>query len=196
MSRRFSIQMERGLFHRGCSLSLQFFNQDSSLEGEQRREDRPYSSHLSTRFSHWVWGHLITVGRRHVGLILPQEVRMNMHEVPSYYGSRMKNTTLGLRIGSIAFWKSPTWQPTTILTEFIAKQVPYQPDLYSKQERSVRTLWPDIKTMVSPTKLIVHSAEAEPISQSVSPSHLKTGKLEYNLRPCAKFWQHSSKFSS
>ena len=64
-----------------------------------------------------------------------------------------------------------------------------EPDLYSKQEPNVRTLWPDIKTMVFPTKLTVHSAKAEPISQSVSPSHLKDQEIGNNLPPCGKFWQ-------
>ena len=46
-------------------------------------------------------GHLITIEIRDVDLILSEALRMNMHEVPSYYGSRVNNTTVGLRIGSI-----------------------------------------------------------------------------------------------
>ena len=45
--------------------------------------------------------------------------------------------------------ESPTYQPVTSLSEFIAKQVACQPGLYSKQEPSVRTLWPDVEMMVS-----------------------------------------------
>ena len=50
--------------------------------------------------------------------------------------------------------------------------------------------------MVSPTKLVVHFAKAEPTSLSASPSHLKTEKSENNSRLCGKFWPKSSKFSS
>ena len=57
-------------------------------------------------------------------------------------------TTLGLRIGSMAFGKSPTCQTTTSLSEFTAKQVHHQPDLYLKKELNVRTLWPDTRMMV------------------------------------------------
>ena len=81
-------------------------------------------------------------------------------------------------------------------SEFIAKQVPCPPDTHSKQEPNVRTLWPDTRMIVSPTKLIVHFAKAEPITQSASPSHMKTGKSGNSLRLCGEFWQHNSKFSS
>ena len=56
------------------------------------------------------------------------------------------------------------------------KTDPCQSDTYSKQEQNVRTLWSKIKMMVSPTKLIVHFAQAEPISLSAGTSRLKTGK--------------------
>ena len=104
---------------------------------------------------------------RDVDLILSQALKMNMHEVPSYYGSRENNTTLRLTNWINSVRENPTCQLITNLSEFIAKQVPYQPGLYSKQEPKVRTLWPDIE-MVSLLKLIVHSANADPISQSVS----------------------------
>ena len=98
--------------------------------------------------------------------------------MPSYDGSRVDNTTPGFRIGSTAFWKSPTYQPATNPSEFIAKQVPCQADSCSKQEPNVRTLWPETRMMVSPLKLVVHSATPKQISRSANPSHLKTGKLE------------------
>ena len=44
--------------------------------------------------------------------------------------------------------KSSMCQPTTILSEFIAKQVLCRPHSYLKQEPNVRTLWPDKKMMV------------------------------------------------
>ena len=50
--------------------------------------------------------------------------------------------------------------------------------------------------MVSPTKSTVHFATSEPISQSASPNHLKTGKSENGLRPCGKLWPQSSKIST
>ena len=118
---------------------------------------------------------------------LSQAPKTNMHEVPSYCSFRVNNTTLGLPMGSITFGKSPTYQPLTNPPKFIAKQVAYPPDSYSRRELNARTLWPDTRMMVSPTKLIVHFATAEPISQSASPSHLKTEKSENNLRLCGKF---------
>ena len=69
-------------------------------------------------------------------------------EVQSYYGSRVNNTTLRLRIGSITIGKSPTYQPKANPSEFIAKQVAYPPDSYSRRELT-RTLWPDTRMMVS-----------------------------------------------
>ena len=72
------------------------------------------------------------IGIRDVDFILSQVLRMNMCEVPSFYGSRVSTTTLGLWIGSIAFGKSPTCQPMTSLSEFIAKQVLCQPSLCSR----------------------------------------------------------------
>ena len=95
----------------------------------------------------------------------------------------------------ITNWISNLWETSYIppyinLSELIAKQVPCQPGLYSKQEPSVRTLWPDIKMMVSLTKLIVLFAKAEPISLSASPSHLKTRKLENNFAPPQRLLEH------
>ena len=69
---------------------------------------------------------------RDVDFILSQALRMNMCEVSFFYGSRARTTTLGLWIGSIAFGKSPTRQPMTSLSEFIAKQVLCQPGLCSR----------------------------------------------------------------
>ena len=98
-----------------------------------------------------------------------------------------EHTTLGLRIGSIIFGKSPTYQPVTNLSEYIAKQVPCQTDSYSKQEPHVRTLWPGIRMTVTLTRWIVPFAKAQPISQSASPSHSKTKKSGNVLRPVESF---------
>ena len=57
-------------------------------------------------------GRPMTIEIQDEDLIRSQAPKMNMHEVPSYYGSRVNNTTMGLRIGSI-FGKSPTYQPVT-----------------------------------------------------------------------------------
>ena len=65
-------------------------------------------------------GRLMTVQIRGVDLIRSLVLKMNKHEVPSYYGSCANNTTLGLRSGSIIFGKNPTCQHTTNLSEFIA----------------------------------------------------------------------------
>ena len=141
-------------------------------------------------------GHPMTIEKRDVGLVLSQTLKMNMREVPSYYGSRVNNTTKGLQIESIIFGKNPTCEHTTNRSEFIAKQVLCRPDSKSKQEPNVRTLWPIRKMMVSPMKLIVHFAMPKQISRSASPSHLKTEKLGNDFRLCGKFWKQSSKFYS
>ena len=44
-------------------------------------------------------GRPMTVEIQGVDLILSQALKMNMHEVPSYYGSHVNSTTLELRIG-------------------------------------------------------------------------------------------------
>ena len=49
-------------------------------------------------------------------------------------------------------WENQTFQSLLNPSEFIAKQVPCRPDSISKQEPSVRTLWPGIKMMASATK--------------------------------------------
>ena len=140
--------------------------------------------------------HLMTTETQDAGLILTLVPKMNRHEVPSYYGSHANKTTKGLRSGSIIFVKNPTCQPTTNLSEFIAKQVLCRPDSYLKHEPNVRTLWPNIKTMVSHTKLTAPSAAPQQLSRCVNPNQLKTGRSESNLRLCGGCWPNSSKFSS
>ena len=141
-------------------------------------------------------GHLTTTGTQDADLILSQALMMNMHEVPSYYSFHVNNTTLEFLIGSLTSGQRPLYLPTTNPSGIIAIQVAYPPDLYSRRELNVRTLWPETKIMVSPTKLIVHFVTTEPISQSASPSHLKTEKSENDLRLCGKLWPTSSKISS
>ena len=123
-------------------------------------------------------GHLTITEIRGVDLILSQ-AQKSMDGVPFYFGSHVNNATLGLRIGSIAFRKSPTYRPVTNLSERIAKQVLCQSDSDSKQEPSVRTLWLNTRMMVSPTKLTVHFAKAETVSlvrQSKSLEDREIGK--------------------
>ena len=139
---------------------------------------------------------LMTVEIQGVDLILSQVLKMNLHEVPSYYGSRVNSTTLELRTGSIIFGKNPTCQQTINLLRFIARQVPCRPDLYLKQEPNVTTLWPDVKMMVSPMKWTVPFAAPKQLSWCANPNHLKTGRSESNLRLCGGCWPNSSKFSS
>ena len=99
--------------------------------------------------------HLMTTETQDADLMLHQTPLMNMREVPSCYGSHVNSTTLQLRSGSILFGKGPTYLPTKNLSQFIARQVPCRPGLYSKQEPNLKTLLPDIKMMVSPMKLTV-----------------------------------------
>ena len=129
-----------------------------------------------------------------VDLTLSQALKMSMHGVPSYYGSHVNNTTLGLRIGSTTCGKNQTFQPIKNPSEFIAKQVPCQPALYLKHVPSVRTLWPDIKKMVFPMKLTVLSATPNQLSRFANSNRLKTGKSESNLRLRGENWPNSSKF--
>ena len=84
-------------------------------------------------------------------------------------------TTQVLRSGSTIFGKNPTCHQTANLSEFIAKQVLCRPDSNSKQEPNVRTLWPDIKTMASLTKLTVPSASPKQLSRCFNPNRLKLG---------------------
>ena len=53
--------------------------------------------------------------------IFPQALRMNIREVPSYYGSHANNTTKGLRSGSIVFGQNPTCQPRINLLRFTVR---------------------------------------------------------------------------
>ena len=125
----------------------------------------------------------------HSGEIGAQTKRVSVligNRQASYHGSRANNTTLGLRIGSIIFGKSPTYQPATNLSEYIAKPVPCQSDSYSKQEPNVRTLWSEKKMMVSPMKLTVPSATPKQLSRSAYPNHLKTEQLVNNSRLCGR----------
>ena len=101
----------------------------------------------------------------------------------------------------VSAWIDSIWATTNAPapnkpTIIHCKTTPCLPDSYSKQEPNVRTLWPDVRMMVSPTKLIVHFAAPNQLSRFASPIHLKTRKSENNLRLCGKFWPNSSKFSS
>ena len=86
------------------------------------------------------------------------------------------------------FWENQTFQSLINLSEFIAKQVPCRPDSYSKQEPNVKTLWPDIKMMVSPMKLTFPSAAPKQLSRFDNSNQLKTERSESNLRLCGEFW--------
>ena len=69
-------------------------------------------------------------------------------------------------------------------------------DSYSRRELNARILWLGTRMMVSLTKLTVHFCYVRTnITQSASPSHLKTGKLDNDLRLCGKVWPKRSKLS-
>ena len=91
-------------------------------------------------------------------LILSQALRMNMHEVPSYYSFHVNSITLECLFRLIKSGKRQTYQLSTGPSEFIAKQVPYPPNSYSKQEPNVNTLRPGTRMMVSLTQLKAHFA--------------------------------------
>ena len=128
-------------------------------------------------------GHPMTTETQDVDLIRSQALRMTMHEVPSYYNSRVDNTTLEFLLGSIASGKSRTYQRTTNPFGSIAKQVANPPDSCSRRGLIYKTLNRDTRMMISPTKSTDHFATSKLISQSASPSQLKTGKSENDLRP-------------
>ena len=54
---------------------------------------------------------LMTIGIRGVDLTLSQALKMYMHGVPSYHGSHVNNTTLGLLVGSITGRKIQAFHP-------------------------------------------------------------------------------------
>ena len=86
----------------------------------------------------------------------------------------MNNTTEVLRSGSSVFGNNPTCQPTTNLSEFIAKQVPCRSD-----------------SLASPVKLIVCSAKTtNSVRQSKSLGDRKT------ICAFVECWPNKSKFSS
>ena len=130
-------------------------------------------------------GRLMTIEIQRVDLILSLVLKMNMHEVPSYYGSRVNSTTLELQFGSLIFGENPTCQQTVNLLRFIVRQVPCRPDLYLKQEPNVTTLWPDVKMMVSPMKWTVFCCAKTTITvrQSKSLEDWEIGKQ------FAKLWR-------
>ena len=132
-------------------------------------------------------GLLTTTGTQDVDLIPFPAQRMNMHEVSFCFDFHVNNIAREYLLGSTDSGQRPTHQPSANQLEYTAKQVPCLPDSYSKQEPNVRTLWPDIRMMVSSTKLMVLFATPKQISRSASPSHLKTTKLENNLRLFRKF---------
>ena len=122
-------------------------------------------------------------------------LRMNMHEVPSYYSSLVNNITLEflLRINSI--WEKSNMpiyiKPIRIHCKTCGQSVRPVFETRAKCQDFVARYKDD----GIPTKSTVHFATSKPISQSASPSHLKTRKSENDLRLCGKFWQQSSKNS-
>ena len=115
---------------------------------------------------------------------------MNNHEVPSYYSSRVKMTTLGLRIGSKASWKSniPAYKPIRIQCKTGSKSA----SLAFETRAQCQDLMARCKVYI-PMKSMVHFATAEPLSLFASPTYLKTKKSENDSRFCGKFLQQSSK---
>ena len=83
--------------------------------------------------------HPMTTEIQYVHLTHLQALKVNRHEVPFFYDSNASNTLLGLRSGSIALWKSQTFQHITSQSQFIAKQVPYRARLvFEKKEPCAR----------------------------------------------------------
>ena len=141
--------------------------------------------------------HLLTIEIRYVDLMLSQAPRMNMREVPSYYGSHVNSTTLALLIGSIIFGKNPTCQPTINLLRFIVRQVPCRSGLYLKHEANVKTLLLDIKMMVFPKRLTVLLAASQQLLLSASPDQMRTERSASNSHTCGeRRWLINSKLSS
>ena len=83
---------------------------------------------------------------------------------------------------------SPTYQPTTNPSGFIAKKrcLPARLVFETRAECQNFFFWLDTRMMVSPTKLTFHFATAEPISQSASPSHSKIEKIGRRFAPLWK----------
>ena len=93
--------------------------------------------------------HLMTTETQDEDLIDSPAPKMNNREVPFYYDSLANNTTKGSQSGSITFGKNPTCQPSTNLSEFIARQDLCRSGLFLKHEPNVKTLLLDMRMMVS-----------------------------------------------
>ena len=91
--------------------------------------------------------------------------------------------------------KNPICNLATNLSEFIARQVPCQSDLFLKHEAGVKTLLLDFRMMVSPMELTVPSAAPIQMSLSANPNQMMTERLENNLRFCLEYWLTNLKFS-
>ena len=74
--------------------------------------------------------------------ILPQAPTMNMHEVPSYYNSNVKKTTLGYELDQ-EHLGSPTYQ-LTHPSGFSAKQVEIRQTVIRDERSNARTWWPGV----------------------------------------------------
>ena len=140
-------------------------------------------------------GHLMTIEIRDVGLILLKPVKMSMQGVPSYYGSHEQYHT------GVTNWTNNLWEESNKPT--CNKPVRIHCKTGSLSVRLVFETRAKCQDFVArykddgiPSKLIVHFATAEPISQSASPSQLKTEKSGIVLRPCGEFWPKSSRFCS
>ena len=143
--------------------------------------------------------HPTTTRTQDADLILCETQMMKMIEVLSYYSFCVNNSMLACLHGSIISSQRLTIPCTTCPSGFIAKQVPDPLGLYSKRELTVKTLWHDLRMMVSHTLLIVPFVAKVPLSWSVNPSHQKTEKSEgvsnrFGLARCGVLgWQGSSR---
>ena len=78
--------------------------------------------------------HLMTTGTPDADLILSRTQRMNIADVPYYFSFHVNTSTLVCLLCSRSSGQRPTYQLSTSLPEFIAKQAPFPAGLYLKQE--------------------------------------------------------------
>ena len=106
----------------------------------------------------------------------------------------MNKSSLECLLGSISSLQRQTYPHPTGLSYFFVKQAPNPRDLYLKQEPNVKTMWHDIRIMVSHMRLIAPFATSSvPPCWCANPSHQRTEKLEDGLHHYGNFWPQSCK---
>ena len=112
----------------------------------------------------------------------------NRHEVPSYYGSRVKNATKGVTKWIDTLWEESNMPAYNKLVRIHCKAGSMSVRLVFETRAKCQDFIARYKMMVSPMQLTVPSAAPIQISFFVNPIQLKTERLENNLRRWGENW--------